>query len=246
MMSDTLMFRCILTAALVAAVAVAGAYGQKGFKEDVFETSAGTLKVTFIGHGSLMFSLDGKVIHIDPTMMVYPEYASLPKADLILVTHEHGDYFDAKAIEAIRTPGTKIVANAAAAQSVPGAVVLNNGDAQTVAGVPVEAVAAYNPEKPFHPKGNGNGYILTFGNTRVYVAGDTEFIPEMRAIKSVDVAFLPMNQPYTMTPEQAADAAKAFRPKVVYPYHYQFGDTDTAKFVDLLKDEKGIEVRIRY
>ena len=107
----------------------------------------------------------------------------------------------------------------------------------------MEAVPAYNLEKPFHPKGNGNGYILTFGDKRVYIAGNTENVPEIKALKNIDVAFLPMNQPYTMTPEQVADVAKAMQPKVLYPYHY--GNTDTAKLVDLLKDEKGIEVRIR-
>jgi L-ascorbate metabolism protein UlaG (beta-lactamase superfamily) len=96
---------------------------------------------------------------------------------------------------------------------------------------------------PFHPKGVGNGYIVTFGDKRVYIAGDTENIPEMKNIKGIDIAFLPMNLPYTMTPEMVADAAKSFKPKVLYPYH--FGETDTAKIVDLLKDEKEIEIRIR-
>jgi L-ascorbate metabolism protein UlaG (beta-lactamase superfamily) len=120
---------------------------------------------------------------------------------------------------------------------------MKNGDTQNLAGISIEAVAAYNLEKPFHPKGNGNGYVLAFGDTRVYVAGDTENIPEMKSLKGIDVAFLPMNLPYTMTPEQAADAAKVIRPKILYPYHY--GNTDTGKLVDLLKDAPGIEVRIR-
>jgi L-ascorbate metabolism protein UlaG (beta-lactamase superfamily) len=96
---------------------------------------------------------------------------------------------------------------------------------------------------PFHPKGRGNGYVLAFGDTRVYVAGDTENVPEMKALEAIAVAFLPMNLPYTMTPEMVADAARAFRPRILYPYH--FGDTDTARLVALLKDEKGIEVRLR-
>jgi L-ascorbate metabolism protein UlaG (beta-lactamase superfamily) len=104
-------------------------------------------------------------------------------------------------------------------------------------------VPAYNLQKPFHPKGNGNGYVLTFGDKRVYIAGDTENVPEIKALKDIDVAFLPMNLPYTMTPEQVADVARAMRPKVLYPYH--FGNTDTEALVKLLKDEKGIEVRIR-
>ncbi|MBN2241470.1 MAG: MBL fold metallo-hydrolase [Acidobacteria bacterium] len=220
-------------------------YGQKEFPEDVIKTSGGDLKITCIGHASLMFAFAGKVIHIDPTTMVFPDYASLPKADLILVTHEHGDHMDVKAIDAVRTADTKIISNAAAAKSIPDAVVMNNGDVQTVAGIAIEAVPAYNPEKPFHPKGNGNGYILTFGDKRVYVAGDTENVPEMKALQGIDVAFLPMNQPYTMTPEQVADAARTIKPEILYPYHYRFGETDTGKLLDLLKDEPGIEVRLR-
>jgi L-ascorbate metabolism protein UlaG (beta-lactamase superfamily) len=125
---------------------------------------------------------------------------------------------------------------------------MKNGETQKVAGITVEAVPAYNivnknGDNPFHPKGAGNGYVLTFGDTRVYVAGDTENTPEMKALKNIKVAFLPMNLPYTMTPEMVADAAKAFKPAILYPYHY--GNTDTAKLVELLKDEEGIEVRIR-
>jgi L-ascorbate metabolism protein UlaG (beta-lactamase superfamily) len=124
-----------------------------------------------------------------------------------------------------------------------------NGDVQTVAGLRVEAVPAYNlvnmrkDGQPFHPKDAGNGYIIAFGDTRLYIAGDTENIPEMKALKNIDIAFLPMNLPYTMTPEMVGDAAKAFRPRILYPYH--FGKTDTGKLVELLKDEKDIEVRVR-
>ena len=126
---------------------------------------------------------------------------------------------------------------------------MHNGDVRTVRGIQVEAVPAYNLVHkrdnglPFHPKSIGNGYILTFGDKRVYIAADTENTPEMKALTDIDVAFLPMNLPYTMTPEMVADAAKAFRPKILYPYHY--GNTDTSQLVDLLSDEKGIAVRIR-
>ena len=126
---------------------------------------------------------------------------------------------------------------------------MKNGDVQEVFGIKVEAVPAYNivarrPDgAPFHPKGEGNGYVLTFGTTRVYVAGDTENTPEMKALKNIDIAFLPMNMPYTMTPEMVADAARAFKPTVLYPYHY--GDTDPGKLESLLKDSKDIAVRIR-
>jgi L-ascorbate metabolism protein UlaG (beta-lactamase superfamily) len=126
---------------------------------------------------------------------------------------------------------------------------MGNGDVRTVKGVGIEAVPAYNVQhkrpsgEPFHPKGHGNGYVLTFGDTRVYVAGDTEYIPEMAQLQDVDIAFLPMNLPYTMTPQMVAQAAREFRPKVLYPYHY--GDTDPQKIVDLLRGEQDIEVRIR-
>jgi L-ascorbate metabolism protein UlaG (beta-lactamase superfamily) len=126
---------------------------------------------------------------------------------------------------------------------------MKNGDVQTVMGIKIEAVPAYNlvhkreNGQPFHPKGQGNGYVLTFGDKRVYIAGDTENTPEMKALKNIDVAFLPMNLPYTMTPEMVADAAQAFKPKVLYPYHY--GDTETSRITILLKDNKNSEVRIR-
>ena len=241
-MNDTMIFKIFLSIVLVGVMAVSVVYGQKKHQVDVIKTSDGDIQITCIGHGTLMLSYAGKVIHIDPVSM-YADYTALPKADLVLVTHEHGDHLDAKAIDAVRKSDTKIVCNASSANALSAAIVMKNGDTQTIAGIAVEAVAAYNLEKPFHPKGNGNGYILTLGDKRIYVAGDTENIPEMKALKGIDVAFLPMNLPYTMTPEQIADAAKAMKPKVLYPYH--FGNTDTAKLVELLKNETEIEVRIR-
>jgi L-ascorbate metabolism protein UlaG (beta-lactamase superfamily) len=220
---------------------------QDDFEEDIIETSEGDLKITFIGHGTLMFTFGGKVIHIDPVSRE-ADYSKMPKADLIFVTHEHGDHLDPKAIDAIRTDETKIVLTEICAQKVKG-IVMKNGDVKEVDGLKVEAVSAYNivhkrsNGQPFHPKGNGNGYVITFGDKRVYVAGDTENIPEMKKLKDINIAFLPMNLPYTMSPEMAADAAKAFKPKILYPYH--FGNTDTSELVKLLKDEKEIEVRIR-
>jgi L-ascorbate metabolism protein UlaG (beta-lactamase superfamily) len=218
------------------------------FETDVIKTGAGDLEITFIGHGTLMFTFGGKVIHVDPVGQ-YVDYGKLPKADLILITHEHKDHLDSKAVELLRKPGTQIVVNEAGASQVPGGLVLKNGETKTVAGLKVEAVPAYNlvhmrqPGVPFHPKGSGNGYVITFGDKRVYVAGDTENTPEMKALKGIDIAFLPMNLPYTMTPEMVADAARAFKPKVLYPYH--FSNTDTARLVGLLKDSPEVEVRIR-
>jgi L-ascorbate metabolism protein UlaG (beta-lactamase superfamily) len=150
---------------------------------------------------------------------------------------------------AVLKAGTEIVASKSCEGKVEDAVILGNGETTTALGLKIEAVAAYNivnkrPDGgPFHPKRDGNGYLITFGDKRVYIAGDTENTPEMKALKNIDVAFLPMNLPYTMTPAMVADAAKAFKPKILYPYHY--GDTDTTKLIQLLQGEKGIEVRIR-
>jgi L-ascorbate metabolism protein UlaG (beta-lactamase superfamily) len=232
----------ILLVALVSTIIAFAGYAQKKYQEDVLKASGGDLRIAFIGHGTLMLSYAGKVIHADPVSM-YADYATLPKADLILITHEHGDHLDMKAIQAVSTANTAIVVNPGSAKAVANGTVMKNGDTKTVSGISIEAVPAYNPEKQFHPKGNGNGYVLTLGDKRIYIAGDTENIPEMKALKNIDVAFLPMNLPFTMTPEQVADAARAMKPKVLYPYH--FGKTDTSKVVELLKDEKGIEVRIR-
>ncbi len=228
---------------------------ERRHETDVIPTGAGDLTVTFLGHGSLLFSFDGTTIAIDPYSKV-ADYTTLPKADIILVTHEHGDHLDLGAIQAIRSDGTVVAASPAAAEKIPGAVVMKNGDRKVFPGtrknspgIPVTAVPAYNlvhersPGVPYHPKGRGNGYVLTFGDKRVYVAGDTENIPEMRALAGVDVAFLPMNLPYTMTPEMVADAARVLRPKILYPYH--FGETDTSRIVELLRGQKEIEVRIR-
>jgi len=219
-----------------------------GFEKDVFQTDAGQLTITFIGHGTLMLECGGRVVHIDPWTRL-ADYAKLPKADLILITHEHQDHLDAKAVQQLRRPDTVVILTKACAETIAGGRILANGQSAEAAGFKIEAVEAYNivhkrPDgEPYHPKGRGSGYIITVGKTRVYVAGDTENTPEMKALKSIDIAFLPMNLPYTMTPQMVADAAKAFRPKVLYPYH--FGQTDVSSLTALLAEEKDIEVRIR-
>jgi L-ascorbate metabolism protein UlaG (beta-lactamase superfamily) len=221
---------------------------QKDFEEDVISTSKGDLKITFIGHGTLMFNYNGKTIHIDPVMR-YADYSDLPDADMVLITHEHGDHLDKKALNKICTEKTDIVLTKKCSEQVDDGKIMKNGDVKTVQGIKIEAVPAYNiihmrrGNTPYHPKGDGNGYIITFGDKRIYIAGDTENTPEMKALKDIDIAFLPMNLPYTMSPEMVAEAAKAFQPKILYPYHY--GRTDTSKIVELLKNEKNIEVRIR-
>jgi len=212
---------------------------------DEFKIDDGTLKIYFIGHGTLMFDCNGTIIHVDPVGRE-GNYDEMPKADLILVTHEHGDHLDADAIGKIRKDDTAIVLNLNSFEKLGSGRKMKNGDVATVKGFRIEAVPAYNTSEGrdrFHPKDRDNGYVVTMGGKRVYIAGDTEDIPELKNLKDIDIAFLPMNQPYTMTPEQAAKAAKSFMPKVLYPYH--FGDTDTSKLVKLLSDVEGIEVRIR-
>ena len=221
---------------------------QNQYETDVVPTSAGDLKITFLGHGTLMLTFNGKMIHVDPFSRV-ADYSVLPKADLVLITHEHRDHLDLDALAYVRTEETEVILTETCAKQVEGGTVMRNGDVCTVMGVTIEAVPAYNivhnreTGKPFHPLGIGNGYIMTFGDTRVYVAGDTENIPEMKGLQDIDIAFLPMNLPYTMTPEMVAAAAKTIQPKILYPYHYS--DTDTSKIVDLLSEQPVIEVRIR-
>jgi L-ascorbate metabolism protein UlaG (beta-lactamase superfamily) len=222
-------------------------FSQEKPAMDRINTSEGTAEISFIGHGSLMISINGFVIHIDPVKSS-GSYSGLPKADLILITHEHGDHLDGQLISELKKGETVILCNAASASAVPGAKVMKPGDKEKVGKITIEAVYAYKIKNvraggvPYHAKGEGNGYILTIGDKRIYIAGDTENTPEMKALKNIDVAFLPMNLPYTMTPEMVADAAKAIKPSILYPYHY--GSTDTNQIVDLLKNT-GIEVRIR-
>lgn len=217
-------------------------------ESDTIQTPEGDLVIRFVGHSSLIFVWEGKNIHADP-VSEEADYARLPGADVILITHGHGDHMDVKAVNIIKTAETKIVGNEEVGSQISGTLVMKNGEERVVDGLKIEAVPAYNlkhmraPGKPFHPKGVGNGYVVTLGGLRLYIAGDTENIPEMRRLRNIDIAFLPMNLPYTMTPEMAADAARMFRPKVLYPYHQ--GETDTAKLPALMKNEKDIEVRIR-
>jgi L-ascorbate metabolism protein UlaG (beta-lactamase superfamily) len=239
-------FRKVLLTIIFTAMIIP-AYSQASPEFDKIVTSAGTAEIHFIGHGSLMIKINGYVIYIDPVRSS-GNYDFLPKADLILVTHEHGDHLDIKLITDLKKEGTLVFCNQNSASKVTWAMSMKAGDRQEINNIIIEAVDAYNivnessPGHPFHPKGVGIGYILTIGGKRIYIAGDTENTPEMKSLTNIDVAFLPMNLPYTMTPAMVADAALAFRPKILYPYH--FGETDTSEIVKLLKDS-GIEVRIR-
>jgi L-ascorbate metabolism protein UlaG (beta-lactamase superfamily) len=222
-------------------------YSQETPEYDKISTTVGDVEMHFIGHGSLMFKVNGYVIHIDP-VSTYGDYRFLPKADLILVTHEHYDHLDVKLIGEIKKSGTPVFCNQNSLAKIPWAMAMKAGDRQEINNIIIEAVPAYNivnestPGHPFHPKGSGIGYILTIGGKKFYIAGDTENTPEMKSLRNIDVAFLPMNLPYTMTPAMVADAVLAFKPRILYPYHT--GDTNTSEIVKLLKDS-GIEVRIR-
>ncbi|MCR4439910.1 MAG: MBL fold metallo-hydrolase [bacterium] len=239
--------RPLLCLVILAASALA-ARGQRPYEQDTIATLQGPLHITFIGHAAVMFTWQDRVVHVDPVTRE-ADYATLPKADLVLITHEHRDHLDTLAWRQIRKVSTVIAIPPAGSAMVPEGIVLRNGEVDTLAGFPVEAVPAYNvvhkrsSGEPFHPPGRGNGYVVAFGETRVYIAGDTEDIPEMQELGDITIAFLPMNLPYTMTPEMAANAARMVRPKILYPYHY--GNSDVQRLVELLREEKGIEVRIR-
>jgi L-ascorbate metabolism protein UlaG (beta-lactamase superfamily) len=219
----------------------------KTFEKDTFETRKGKMTITFIGHATLMIEGGNQVIHIDPVSKE-ADYSLLPKADLILITHEHYDHLDKKAVAMITKAQTKIMVSLSCKGLIDNALVLANGEKQSFGDWNIEAVPAYNivNKRPdgntYHPKGSGNGYVITYGGKRLYISGDTENIPEMANLRNIDIAFLPMNLPYTMTPQMVAVAAKSFMPAILYPYH--FGDTNPQLLVDLLKDTP-IEVRIR-
>lgn len=242
------MMKSIIPVTIFLFITMGSAVTKNTFEKDTVATSIGDLEITFIRHATLMFVINGTVIHIDPWSDL-ADYTKLPDADLILITHHHSDHLDAAAVKEIRTDSTIVVLSELCAQTIKGGIVMKSGDEKTVLNIPIITVPAYNIEHkrdngvPFHVKGEGNGYILIFGDTRVYIAGDTENTPEMKALKNIDIAFLPMNTPYTMTPEMVADAARTFRPKILYPYHY--GDTDTSIIVTLLQNEKDLDVRIR-
>ena len=218
---------------------------ENKIEKDVFKTSSGNLVIYFIGHGSLMFKFNDKTIYVDPWSRL-ADYGRLPKADLILITHQHPDHLDSAAIAVVSKESTQIILTGSAFDILKKGTVMKNGDARSVCGIDIEAVPAYNTtagREQMHPKGRDNGYVIVAGKKRIYVAGDTEDIPEMTALKNIDIAFLPMNQPYTMRPDQVVDAANKIHPKILYPYH--FGDTDTAELTKLLSKNKHIEVRLR-
>jgi L-ascorbate metabolism protein UlaG (beta-lactamase superfamily) len=230
--------------------AVACAAATPNHQTDSIETSQGTLKLTPLYHGSVMLDFGGKIIHVDPWSQA--DYAGVPLADMILITHTHADHMDPAILKTLKKASTIIVTSPAVADTLNGAAgeveTISNGEKKTYSGVEIEAVPMYNlvlgpsPGKPFHHKGIGNGYVLRFGDARIYFSGDTECVPEMKALRNITVAFVAMNPPRTMPPPEAAACVKEFRPKIVYPYHYR--GQNTQDFADALKNT-GIEVRLR-
>jgi len=221
-----------------------GAQAQTERPVQTFTTSAGPVKITPVYHASLEIEAGGKVIIIDPAKPAV--FTGLPQADLILITDIHGDHLDADMIKSLSKAGTEIIAPPAVVKTVTTASPISNGETKKWGAWTIEAIPMYNltrgpsEGKLFHDKGRGNGYVLTYGGKRFYFSGDTEGIPEMRALKNIDVAFVCMNLPYTMTPDEAAEAVKAFHPKVVIPYHYRGQDTTVFQ-----KDLAGTGIDVR-
>lgn len=230
------------------AVQPSSTISEAGYEVERFVTDHGkAVDITLIKHGSLAVDFEGVSIQIDPVTKLGKEtdYATVfPKADFILVSHEHGDHLDASAIEALTKEGTRLIMNQRSCDQYGSGEAMANGQKlQLTKDIVLEAVPAYNTtegRENFHPKGNGNGYVLTIDGLRIYVAGDTEVTPEMADLKDIDVALLPVNQPYTMTVEQCVEAASIIKPKVLIPYH--FSNTDLSSLQASLP---GIDVRIR-
>jgi L-ascorbate metabolism protein UlaG (beta-lactamase superfamily) len=229
--------KCLLAALVFATAALAAA-------PEEFSTARGTLQLTPIQHASLMIQAGGKVMYIDPAQ---GKYDGLPQADYILITDIHGDHMAPGVLNKLKQAGTVILAPKAVADKVAGCTIISNGETKTIGDFQVEAIPMYNLKPAangttYHEKGRGNGYVLTYGGKRFYFSGDTEGTPEMKALRHIDVAFVCMNLPFTMTPEAAAEAVRAFHPAVVYPYHYK--GSDLSVFQKALADS-GIEVRLR-
>ena len=226
-------------------------YAQQDFETDVFKSKSGKeIKIYALMHSCIRITYNNKEIQIDPVAKLRDrkvDYTAFPKADFIFVTHEHADHYDAATLKLLSAKNTQLIMNKRCVDMFGSGKVMSNGDVlQITKKMEVEAVPAYNTtegRQQFHPKGRDNGYILTIDGLRIYIAGDTEDIPEMAEIKDIDIAFLPCNQPYTMTTEQLVKAAKIIKPKVLFPYHY--GQTDVSMIQAQLINER-IDVRIRH
>jgi L-ascorbate metabolism protein UlaG (beta-lactamase superfamily) len=235
------------------AAALAIAFGV-AISADTIPAQGGNIELTPLAHAHVQVEFGGKVIHIDPSNQT--NFANAKPADIVIITDIHGDHMDPPSIDRVRKQGTVYVAPEALADKFPGmTTVIKNGETKTVSGVQIQAVAAYNlqrgpqPGQFYHTKGRGNGYILTLGGKRIYFSGDTECVPEIKALTNIDVAFLAMNLPFTETPQEAADCVKAFKPKMVYAYHYRQqglepADKNMQDFAAALKGTPGVEVKM--
>jgi len=214
---------------------------------DTVQTGDGDLAITHLGHASLLFTHGGKRIYIDPYSR-FADYANLPDADIVLITHAHYDHLDPRAIAKIRRDTADIVHPERCAKRIKGGIVMRNGDVQVIHGFRIEAIPSYSlgprwKMGSLHPSGHGNGYVIEFANLRVLVAGDTHAIPELKGQVGIDVAFLPLRAPFAMSPQMLADVALAMKPKILYPYHRS--EAETRRLIDLLKDHPEIDLRIR-
>jgi L-ascorbate metabolism protein UlaG (beta-lactamase superfamily) len=243
---------------LVSALAAVSVAAQQ--QSDALAADGGDIQITPIMHSSVQLQYAGKVIQVDPVakydnveLPLLGKFDALKPADLILVTDIHPENLDSDEIVKLRKPGAPVVMPAAVATQagakISAPTVMANGDKKEAAGIGIEAVPMYNlihapkPGEPYHPKGRGNGYILTLGGKRIYFSGDTECTPEIQALKSIDVAFLPMNMPTTMTPAEAVECIKTFQPKIVYLYHYEGQKRDEALTKAFLRDTP-VEIRL--
>lgn len=232
-------------------VRLVNAQGAPALEGDKIASSAGDITIHPVHHASLVLAWGDQVVYVDPVGGA-ALYANLPKPTAILVTHAHSDHFDPPTLNALAGPGVKILTSDQVFKRLADnlkekTTVGANGETVDFAGIKVDVIAAYNTTEgrlQYHPKGVGNGYVLNIGDKRIYIAGDTEDIPEMRALTNIDVAFLPMNLPYTMDLQQAADAIKAFKPKIVYPYHYQ--GTKVQDLPPLVGDAADVRLRNWY
>lgn len=214
-------------------------------QKDEIDCNGKKLTIAFVKHASLIMEYKNKIIYVDPVRM-FSDYKDFPKADIILITHAHSDHLDSTLVKNLIGKNTVVIGNNVVKSSIKDSIVMENGDVLKEKEIEITAVPAYNTTEEktiYHPKGKDNGYILNFNGKKVYIAGDTENTPEMMKLKDIFIAFLPMDQTYTMTVEQAADAAKTIQPQILYPYHYN--KTNPEELVKLLENEKNIEVRIR-
>lgn len=217
------------------------------YASDTYTTPNGKqVTISFIKHGTLMFNIDGQIVHIDPVAMFGTDYTKMPKADVVLVTHEHPDHLDTTAIAAVTKADTKFYSNGRVAEITGKSTAMSIGDSVQFNGFSVTAVAAYNNtpgHENFHPKGRDVGYIINADGFRIYVAGDTESIDEMNNLGRIDIAFLPVNQPYTMNPDQCITALEMINPTVAYPYHY--GETNLDPIIEHFFKTDSIKIEVR-